>query len=295
VIHLLKKIKNKVANFSSKGEDDKIILRDDQNRVLTARKLEKKTASVLFYTTHKCASTFMSKLLIKLSSKIEYDFNDYANAIWDLGDNIAIGQGNKGYLLRFLEKNYDRLFYQKGEIYGPLRFPVNFPNRQAFKHIFFLRDPRDVIVSSYYSFGFSHPLPTNNMRKKNFLSLREEIQKKGIDQHALDFADELITRYNGFRHLRETCDGYIYLRYDEFANDTRNFILNLAKYLNVELQKQELDMLCKEAAPIQENIKDDKHKRSGKSRQFISELKPETQAILNDKFRDTLKYWEFED
>ncbi len=291
----LKKIKNRVTNLISKNKEPIEILREDQLRILTANKLLTTPNSTLFYTTHKCASSFMRKLLIKLATKGNYALNDYANAIWHLGNKLDIAQDKKNFLVQFLENNYDRLFYKKNEIYGPLRFPIDFPTRNTFKHIFFLRDPRDVIVSSYYSFGFTHSLPANDKGKKSVLANREEIQQKGIDQYAIDFADELVERYNGFKNLKENCDSFIYLKYDDFTNNTKNFILNLSTYLNVSLTNNEIELLCAEAAPVQKNIQKESHKRSGKSGQYINELKPETIVILNSKFTNTLKYWEFED
>lgn len=287
------KIKHKVTNLISRENEKKEILRADQLRVLEANQLTNTPNSTLFYTTHKCASSFMRKLLIKLSTEGNYVLNDYANAIWHLGDKLDIDQDKKNFLVQFLEKNYDRLFYIKGEIYGPLRFPVNFSNRNTFKHIFFLRDPRDVIVSSYYSFGFTHSLPANSKGKTSVLKVRDEIQQKGIDQYAIDFADELVQRYNGFKNLRESCDSYIYLKYDDFTNNTKQFILNLSNYLNVSLNNNDIELLCKEASPVQKNIQKESHKRSGKSGQFVNELKPETQLILTSKFKDILLYWEF--
>lgn len=125
------------------------------------------------------------------------------------------------------------------------------------------------------------------------LSIRKEIQQKGIDQYAIDFADELVQRYIGFKNLKENCDSFIYLKYDDFTNNTKAFILNLSQYLNVNLSDNELKVLCYEASPIQKNIKKESHKRSGKNGQYVNELKPETQAILNEKFKTTLLYWKF--
>jgi hypothetical protein len=287
----LQKIKNKLINLNSK--ENKEVLSNEQFRVITAKQIENTPKSALFYTTHKCASTFMQKLLIKLSAEGDYTLNDYASAIWSLGNKLDINQDKKNYLQHFLEKNYDRLFYLKGEIYGPLRFPIDFPNRKAFQHLFFLRDPRDVIVSSYYSFGFTHALPPNSKGEKNLLKVREEIQQKSIDQYAIDFSDELVQRYNGFKNLRENCDSYIYLKYDDFTSNTKQFILNLTNYLNISLTNNDIELLCKEASPVQKNIQKENHKRSGKSGQFMNELQPETVLILNKKFKETLLYWEF--
>ena len=46
--------------------------------------------SVLLWTTHKTASTFLGKALREISKNSNYKHFDYASSIWYMGDNIAI-------------------------------------------------------------------------------------------------------------------------------------------------------------------------------------------------------------
>jgi hypothetical protein len=48
------------------------------------------------------------------------------------------------------------------------------------------------------------------------------------------------------------------------------------------------------ASPVQATKDSTKHKSSGKSKQYLEELKPTTIKILNGKFAEVLNYWNFE-
>jgi hypothetical protein len=170
-------------------------LTPEQRVVLKAKESLDKPPSVLFFTTHKCASTFIPPLLTTITRNSNYEFKDYAQAIWNLGDKLDIGQDQENFLSSFLENAADRLFFRRGEIYAPLRVPVDFSERKNLKHIFFLRDPRDVMVSAYYSFGLTHSLPKNSKLRKRHQLRKQRILEQGIDDYVISDANYFLNRY----------------------------------------------------------------------------------------------------
>ena len=285
-------IKNAPLTKSIFKKDKK--LTPEQEEILHAKESLDKPASVLFFTTHKCASSFISPLFQTITSNSNFELKDYAGAIWNLGDQLDIDQDKEDFLSAFLENAADRLFFRRGEIYAPLRIPVDFPERRNLKHIFFLRDPRDVMVSSYYSFGFTHGLPKNSKLRKRRLLERQRISEQGIDNYVVSDANNFLNRYLKYKEFVETSDSYLYLKYDDFQSDPLNFIETITKYLDITIPKQERQQLAEKASPVQITTDETKHKRSGKSKQYLKELKPETIEILNKKFAEVLEYWNFE-
>ena len=184
----------------------------DKEDILKAEECLKLPTSVLFFTTHKCASTFIPTLFKTITKNSNYKLKDYAQAIWSLGDELDIKQDQKDSISNFLEEAADELFFRRGYIYAPLRFPVDFPERNQLKHIFFLRDPRDVLVSSYYSFGFTHAEPKNSKAKKRFQAKRKLAQQKGIDNYVINEATNYLDRYLKYKELLETSNSYLYLK-----------------------------------------------------------------------------------
>ena len=167
----------------------------ERRRIQEALMRSASPRSCIFFTTHKCASTFAARLLSEITQKSEYRVLDYASAIWRMGNKISI----QGSYEPFLEGVYDGLYRLHGEIYGPQRMPLDFPGRPKFKHIFFLRDPRDVLVSSYFSFAFNHKAPNNSSAKSEFFAKRERMVKSGIDDYVLG---------EGVKWLKPTLLGY---------------------------------------------------------------------------------------
>lgn len=277
----INKTKSKFSKYKTK-----------QELIATGNYLNK-PQSVIFYTTHKCASVFMNSLFSTVANhSTEYEFKDYASVIWSLGDYIfEFGESYED----FLEKGYDLLYKTKGYIYAPQRMPLDFPGRENFKHIFFLRDPRDVLVSGYYSFGYSHNLPPHGKKRKySFTENRKNIQEQGIDNYAKEATiNWILPVYNQYKFLLESSNSYLYLTYDEFKDNTVNFIQKINYFLDVKIPDNEVKKLAGTAKPIQNKEDINKHQRSGKSKQYKKELNPETIKYLNETLSDILNYWNF--
>ena len=283
MLNILGRIKQKI-----KGKNQQLTI--EQKQILAGIESLNKPPSVIFYTTHKCASVFVDKLLTTVTNNSEYQLKNYAQAIWSLGDRVDVGSPYED----FLEKAYDQLYKTKGEIYAPQRRPLDFPGREQFKHIFFLRDPRDVLVSAYYSFGYSHGAPKGETQQQRFYQNREKIQQQGINNYVRDAAvNWLVPIYNQYQHLLNTSHDYLYLTYDEFKDNTTNFIYKIANFLEINVPEEEVKQIAYEASPTQQNQDITQHKRSGKSQQFLEELDSETIQYLNETFADILYYWNF--
>lgn len=258
------------------------------DRLLSAVASQQRPESCLFFTVHKCASTFVNRLLWVLTEGTGYELRDYESAVWKLRDHVNRGSSYQP----VFEQSYDQLFRLRGEIYAPQRKPLDFPGRDRFKHIFFLRDPRDVLVSAYYSFGFTHALPVNPAARRELELSRAQIRAEGIDAYALRAADQWVLNvYRGYQQLRETSHRSLFLTYDEFRVDTGAFIDKIADFLQVRVPPEKHSKLVSDASPVQKHENVDSHRRSGRSGQYHTELKPETVAILNEKFADVLEYW----
>lgn len=246
--------------------------------------------SVIFYTTHKCASIFVERLFELILKNSDYSFVDYAGVIARAGDKLDVGTPYEA----FLEQAYSDLYSLQGKIYGPQRRSLDFPGRNKFKHIFFLRDPRDVLVSSYFSSGFIHREPLNTIDREKFVSKRRNIQEIGMENYILDEAEKwIIPLYKQYKQLRDTSETNIYLKYNLFVEDTSEFVQRILDFLSINPAKKDLDVLIKEANPVQ-NIEVMKHKRSGKTDQYLEKLHPDTVEKLNQTLAETLTDWEFD-
>lgn len=278
---LFSRLKNKIKN--------EVYYNKLQYQVIAASANLNKPHSAIFYTTHKCASTFVARMFDVILKHSEYEFVDYAGAIFGAGDKLNIGNPYE----MFLEKAYSDLYSLHGKIYGPQRRYLDFPGRNNFKHIFFLRDPRDVLVSSYFSLGFTHAEPLNNIERNKFMKKREDIKEKELDNYVLEEAEAWICPlYKQYQSLRKTAKSHIYLKYDLFVEDTPEFIKKISAFLSLHSSPEDIDLLTQEASPVQ-NVEVMKHKRSGKTGQYLEKLHPSTVEKLNQILSDVLHDWEF--
>lgn len=246
--------------------------------------------SILFLTTHKCASTFVSKLLDAVAEHAGFRHYDYATAMWRLGNAVDIANPEL-----FASRNHGLMFHPQGEIYGPLRRPVSFPGRETFRHVFFLRDPRDLLVSNYYSLGFSHALPASDARRAEQLERRERVRGMGIDAYCLEAAESWIgPTFAEYARMRDTSGtAHVYL-YDTYKDDPLGFLKGLRADLDLAVGDAVLAALARAADPVTAPSDGPlRHKRSGASGQFRTELRPETVAALEARLAPILDAWGF--
>ena len=298
---LLKKTRRKIRVKMRKIFYISKFASEQRSRILKAEKFQSSgwdiaaNQSILFFTTHKCASTFVSKLLAEFEKSTALSHFDFAKEIYRLGDTINVGDNEV-----FLHNAQYILFKPIGEIYGPLRFPIILDDFKKYRAIFFLRDPRDVAVSAYYSFGFSHGIPANSESAKIFMNERNRIREEGIDKYALRAAtDWLKPLYNTYDELRKSNENSLFLRYEDFVSQPVHFSNELVNFLKAGSENEfenikNIIVNTKKISNASQQAKSS-HQRSGKSRQYLAELKPETVDELNHILHNELRVWDFTD
>ena len=263
-----------------------------QKRVLNRYKpnANKSLESVIFFTTHKAASNFTDEILKQIEKNTEYTLFDYGALVGSLADKLNIKDDFENYL----NKNSEFLFSQNGEIYGPQRRPLNFPNIDNYKKIFFLRDPRDVLVSAYYSFGYSHVEPDSKNLLENFNKNRKLIQDQSIDEYVLkEVKNWIIPMYFEYKVLRESSKKEcLYIKYNDFVDNTESVIDNIFKFFDFK-NEELIKSLSIDANPVSNTENNEKHKRSGKNYQWKTHLTGRTQDQLNKELNEVLDYWQF--
>jgi hypothetical protein len=254
----------------------------------------KKIKSIIFWTMHKCASTYVSKFLSMVAKEVDLKHFDYAGNIWELGNEINL----KDPFL--IELNCDFIYRSYGEIYGPMRTPFDFNLRSELNNIFFLRDPRDLIISKYYSIAYSHSVPSHNYSKKKFLNLREQAKKKDINTFFLEEIDNwIIPYYTKYKIMRENSELSSFYKYEDLKANPKKIFLDLSQNMNVNISEKSIENLIEIfEKPFQKKIKDKSknifvHTRSGKSRQFENEIDNNVLNEANKKLEDILNFWNF--
>ncbi len=241
--------------------------------------------SVYFYTFHRCSSTLFSKYVLK--NIIGLYHIDYAGKLYK-GKEIS-----------------DITFESKGVVYGPIRLTaphtsieytglVNKLSDLTFIHdkiaIFLIRDPRDILVSSYYSFARTHSLSVNKEIREKQEAHRQILQTQTIDEYVLESAPILKNSFETLVRLNNSCGQNVIIRYEDMINNWEQFVSGLTRF--VKIKQSVLDNIYEKTRP-REFEDNDSHRRSGKPQAFREKLEKETISSLNASFKDILERFNY--
>lgn len=238
--------------------------------------------SVYFYTFHKCASALFGNYVLK-----------HVNGLYHVDYAAQIYSGK-----RSSEKKLN--FRENGFIYGPIRISAGVEGpvgemlvKPTTKHdfirdkiaIFFIRDPRDILVSYYYSVGFTHRFSKVKVLREEQEVERARIREMTLDEYVLNSADKQIEYFRILYDLSNTCKRSVVLRYEDMINDFDGFAEQLSRYVSIDAAA--LRVVCERSRPRK---KEDttSHRRSGQVEGFREKLEETTIKAVNKKLADTL-------
>ncbi len=242
--------------------------------------------SLFFYTFHKCASTLFSTYVLKNFNGLSHV--DYANLIYS-GETVKeVTFQKKGYIYGPIRLSVDPLSPVYSRLVAPLSKPEFIQDKLA---LFFVRDPRDILVSLYYSFGYTHGISPVSEIKEQQIELRDKIQALTLDDYVLSAANEIADNFDKLYNLNQACERSIVLRYEDLIGDFENFIRQLTTY--VSLDQRVIQEIQQRSQPKQ-NENESAHRRSGKVGGFRDKLKNETIERLNNQLRHALATFRYE-
>lgn len=243
--------------------------------------------SIAFFTTNKCASTYVEKMAKYLCEAVcPLTPVNLPTYIWNRTSYPVYP---------YLEDKSGELFREKGYFYAPLRQYIDLSNAGKFRSILMLRDPRDVLVSNYYSRIATHPSPQNKERNVKFSEDRSLAKSMSIDEFVLHRAPHFLKVYSTYKvHLADCCHGPL-LRYEDLILDFDKWCddleLNLQKTLGSET-RQHLHDLGGFSEFKDENV--GKHIRKAIPGDYSNKLLPQTQVTLKSQFAEVLRWLSYE-
>jgi hypothetical protein len=242
--------------------------------------------SLYFITFHKCASTLVQRELLPAFFGLE---------VVDFAAQASLGQ-----------EDQDLVFADCGHLYGPIRLTANqdSPTRkflldrvanldflQDKRVMFFIRDPRDILVSMYFSFGWSHPLSKNERVRAIQVAQRQEIQKMDLDTYVLREMPALKRACWQLAKLRMHCQDSDLVRYEDCAarSPAVEKLLRQKFQLSPSVVHNFFDQLQPRAEEDPRS-----HHRSGRVASYAEKLKSETNDILRHELGDLLWLFGYE-
>lgn len=242
--------------------------------------------SVYFYTFHKCASSLFGEHLLNRISGLRH--RDYATMLYRGRLREGITFAERGYAYGPLRLSASKWDDEYKRLIAPVATQEFVSDRIC---LFFIRDPRDILVSSYYSFGFSHPLSPVPQIREHQIREREEIQAMTLDEYALSQVEERRANFTCLHELHAACRRGVLLRYEDMVHDFDRFAADLCTY--VQIKSRVLCDLERLSRP-KPQIDPSQHRRSGRTGQFRAALRKETVTSLNEHLGDTLELFGYD-
>jgi hypothetical protein len=168
---------------------------------------------------------------------------------------------------------------------------THIPDDRIF-HIVQLRDMRDILVSKYYSFGFSHMLP--DVGREDAIAERDRIQSLTVDEFVLQHFDSIgfLDKMNRIQSIDYLDLNFIVVKYEDMVLNFEKWLEKVLPVFELEdedaCRRQLVETYKSEFEPFEEDPT--KHKRKMTPGDYKEKLKPETIAIINEKFKWQTKY-----
>ena len=237
--------------------------------------------SVFIMTIHKAASSFVGAEVIPVLAKAQgFEFVDISAKAFKAGANY-----------RETVLQHMSTLESPGHCFGPFRGPMvlkmlDISNNRLLVHV---RDPRDCVVSAYYSFGYSHTIPPGKEEKKNFMERRERIRSQNIDDYAVEEIGAVVKRLRTYMRHARRADRHLISRYEDMVLDFPTWVRRVSAFIGGSDGSAAVEELERKVSFETKGEDIYKHKRQVLPGDHRRKLKSETIVQLNEICGDLLE------
>ncbi|SHN06880.1 Sulfotransferase domain-containing protein [Cyclobacterium lianum] len=241
--------------------------------------------SLIHFTLNKTASQFIKSILNRLASEnnlVPINLNDYSFYTQiPFFDHLSVSQMSK----------YKDVFKSQGFMYSAFGGMLNGVDLSGFNILLTVRDPRDILVSSYYSMAFSHEIPPFSSSKREFfIKKRERALALSIDEYVLEECDNVFNRYLNYKKfLLDKYPSVKILKYEEMVCDFNSWIFQLEMKTGYKFCEKTRKNIIDNQLSQKSSENKNKQKRKGISGDYKIKLKESTINKINNKYFDILK------
>ena len=186
-----------------------------------------------------------------------------------------------------------------GNLYVGFRaFPVSLADKSCFKSarkVFMFRDPRDALVSQYFSDAYSHQLPQESEAttgRELFLKKRREAQSAEINEWVIAKSLGMRNTLLKFTPLLDDPNCLV-LRYEDYVFQKRRLVHKVLKKFDWQMRPGQIEALMQQVDVVPEAEVQTKFIRKAVPGDHVVKLQPDTIKRLNHRLADVLERYDY--
>ncbi len=243
------------------------------------------TPSVYVFSLPKAGSVLLDNIMRGLSEQVGVTYVSL------MGEFFKLGLAEQD-----VPSTTSNVFADNGYCFGGFRaFPKTFeiPNLSTRKSIFLLRDPRDMLVSHYFSMRSSHPDPGKILTtSRQSLQRRDKALVMNVDEYALDLASYYLRQLSRYIDVfKDHPENFTVFRYEDVIFEKRAWVADICRALNWNVSERARNKIAdkNDVVPSAEN--EAQHIRQVTPGDGMRKLQPVTIERLNELFEPQLTYF----
>jgi hypothetical protein len=190
--------------------------------------------------------------------------------------------------------NADAFILGRGYCYlGYREFPPYLRGRDIAKNkkILLIRDPRDMLVSAYFSDAYSHVLPPTGDVRAAMETQRTYARKTDINDYCISHANLYLSEFAGYEALFPT-EMRIY-RYEDVIFKKQAWLQDMLTYLGVNINGRHVETIASNSDQRPERERPAEHIRQVTPGNFRKHLTTSAISRLNAVFADILSRYNY--
>ena len=204
--------------------------------------------------------------------------------------SIAGDAFNAGVPFVKIGKDVEKVLFGRGYAYLDFRaffcFEPHF-DFSRYRKVLLVRDPRDMLVSLYFSLKKSHQIPQQGVLASKMKATREKLRDMDINTFVLNRASGVVRQFGRYRPLMGR--NLKLYRYEDIIFDKSSWLRDMLDFLDVQLGVDEIHEIADrhDIRPDRENT--GAHVRQVTPGNFRRHLSPECIEQLNELLSDILE------
>ena len=246
-------------------------------------------ASFFVFSFPRAGSTLLDRIMRGLCDGTDIPYLTIADDAF--ADGVQTGRIGPSVETLFSERGFGYLGFRHFLMFDPV-FDFSAVNK-----VLLVRDPRDMMVSLYFSMKHSHAIPKRGAGSKRMQDRRVLTRELDINEYITAHAelDAQIFKRNVERYRRFVFDDRLRLyHYEQVIFDKAAWVRDLTGYLSIPASDKLIDRVVRQNDIFPEREDPSAHIRQVRPGNYRRHLNEDSIALLNEWYADELEYFGYE-